>query len=82
VNRDAIERRAFAAGRRDRAAVDEHPRRVAREMEGQRDRPSASGLLGRLDELEGEPGRLLEALRPSGARLDEGLARLHEQAGR
>ncbi len=42
---------------------------------------AAGGMLGRLDELERELGSLLEALRVSGERLTEGLARLHEQVG-
>ena len=42
---------------------------------------AAGGMLGRLDELERELGTLLEALRLSGERLTEGLARLHEQVG-
>jgi DivIVA domain-containing protein len=42
---------------------------------------AAGGMLSRLDELERELGTLLAALRASGERLNEGLARLHEQAG-
>jgi DivIVA domain-containing protein len=42
---------------------------------------AAGGMLGRLDELERELGSLLDALRVSGERLTEGLARLHEQVG-
>lgn len=42
---------------------------------------AAGGMISRLDELERELGTLLEALRQSGERLNEGLARLHEQAG-
>ena len=42
---------------------------------------AAGGMLSRLDELERELGTLLEALRQSGERLNEGLARLHAQAG-
>ena len=42
---------------------------------------AAGGMLTRLDELERELGTLLEALRQSGERLNEGLARLHSQAG-
>jgi DivIVA domain-containing protein len=42
---------------------------------------AAGGMLARLDELERELGTLLDALRASGERLTEGLARLHEQAG-
>jgi DivIVA domain-containing protein len=124
MDRDAIERRDFPIGRRgyDQAAVDEHLRRVADQLEALRERPgvaagtsdqvrvileaaetgaaelradagrqarehvarvqeAAGGMLARLDELERELGNLLEALRRSGERLTEGLARLHEQAG-
>jgi DivIVA domain-containing protein len=42
---------------------------------------AAGGMLSRLDELERELGTLLDALRASGERLNEGLARLHDQAG-
>ena len=42
---------------------------------------AAGGMLTRLDELERELGTLLEALRASGERLNQGLARLQEQAG-
>jgi DivIVA domain-containing protein len=42
---------------------------------------AAGGMLTRLEELERELGTLLDALRASGERLNEGLARLHEQAG-
>jgi DivIVA domain-containing protein len=127
VDRDAIERRDFPIGRRgyDQAAVDEHLRRVADELENVRGRapaPSslsagtseqvrvileaaeagaaelradaerraadhvaeiqraAGGMLSRLDDVERELGTLLNALRTSGERLTEGLARLHEQA--
>ena len=41
---------------------------------------AAGGMLSRLDELERELGGLLEALRLSGERLNEGLARLQRQA--
>lgn len=41
---------------------------------------AAGGMLSRLDELERELGSLLEALRQSGERLNEGLARLQRQA--
>ena len=41
---------------------------------------AAGGMLSRLDELERELGTLLDALRTSGERLTEGVARLHEQA--
>ena len=44
-------------------------------------RQATSGMLSRLDELERELGGLLDALRAGGERLNEGLARLHEQAG-
>jgi DivIVA domain-containing protein len=128
VDRDAIERRDFPVGRRgyDQAAVDEHLRRVADEIESLRASPpraapalsagaseqvraileaaeagaaelraeagreagehvarvqeAAGGMVARLDELEGELGALLESLRKSGERLNEGMARLHEQA--
>ncbi len=42
---------------------------------------AAGGMLSRLDDLERELGGLLEALRQSGERLNEGLARLQQQAG-
>jgi DivIVA domain-containing protein len=42
---------------------------------------AAGGMLSRLDELERELGGLLDALRKSGERLNEGLERLHAQAG-
>jgi DivIVA domain-containing protein len=42
---------------------------------------AAGGMLSRLDELERDLGTLLDALRTSGERLNQGLARLHEQAG-
>jgi DivIVA domain-containing protein len=42
---------------------------------------AAGGMLSRLDELERELGTLLDALRQSGERLNEGLARLQRQAG-
>jgi hypothetical protein len=38
-------------------------------------------MLSRLDELERELGGLLDALRLSGERLNEGLARLQREAG-
>jgi DivIVA domain-containing protein len=41
---------------------------------------AAGGMLSRLDELERELGGLLDALRKSGERLNEGLARLQGQA--
>jgi DivIVA domain-containing protein len=40
---------------------------------------AAGTMLSRLDELERELRALLDALRASGERLNEGLARLHEQ---
>jgi DivIVA domain-containing protein len=40
---------------------------------------AAGGMLSRLDDLERELNSLLDALRRSGERLNEGLARLHEQ---
>jgi DivIVA domain-containing protein len=42
---------------------------------------AAGGMLSRLDELERELDGLLDALRLSGERLNEGLARLQRQAG-
>jgi len=128
VDRDAIERRDFPVGRRgyDQAAVDEHLRRVADEMDSLRAAPrqtapalsagaseqvraileaaeagaaelraeagreagahvarvqeAAGGMLSRLDQLEGELTALLENLRRSSERLNEGMAELHEQA--
>jgi DivIVA domain-containing protein len=47
----------------------------------QRVEDAAGGMLSRLGELERELGGLLDALRRSGERLTEGLARLHEQVG-
>jgi len=127
VDRDAIERRDFPVGRRgyDPAAVDDHLRRVADELDALKSRPAAApsplsagtseqvrgileaaeasaaelradagreagdhvervqqaagGMLSQLDELERELGTLLDALRRSGERLTEGLAKLHEQ---
>jgi DivIVA domain-containing protein len=127
MDREAIERRDFPIGRRgyDQAAVDEHLRRIADEIESVRSAPAppalsagaseqvraileaaetgaadlraeagreagehvkrvqeaAGGMLARLDQLEGELGTLLDALRRSGERLNEGLAQLHEQVG-
>jgi DivIVA domain-containing protein len=130
MDREAIERRDFPVGRRgyDQAAVDEHLRRVADEIESlragvrraappalsagaseqvraileaaeagaadiradagreagehvKRVQDAASGMLSRLDQLEGELSALLDALRKSGQRLNEGLATLHEQVG-
>jgi DivIVA domain-containing protein len=128
VDREAIERRDFPVGRRgyDQAAVDEHLRRVADEIEAlragarapaapslsagtsqqvraileaaeagaadlraeagreagehvKRVQEAASGMLARLDQLEGELDSLLDALRKSGERLNAGLAELHER---
>jgi DivIVA domain-containing protein len=128
MDREAIERRDFPLGRRgyDPAAVDEHLRRVADEIESlragarrsappslsagtseqvraileaaeagaadlraqagreagehvKRVQEAASGMLARLDQLEGELHSLLDALRRSGERLNAGLAQLHEQ---
>lgn len=42
-------------------------------------RESADGLLGRLDQLEGELGNLLDALRASGERLSAGLEDLQKR---
>ena len=131
VDREAIERRDFPVGRRgyDQAAVDEHLRRVADEIETLRVNPNArpapaplsagtseqvraileaaetgaaelraqagreasghvarveeatDGMLARLNELESELNALLDALRRSGERLNEGLAQLHEWVG-
>jgi DivIVA domain-containing protein len=129
MDREAIERRDFPVGRRgyDQAAVDEHLRRVADEIESlragarkpapalsagtseqvraileaaeagaadlraeagreagehvKRVQEAASGMLAQLDQLEGELNTLLDALRRSGERLNDGLARLHEQVG-
>ena len=129
MDREAIERRDFPVGRRgyDQAAVDEHLRRVADEIDSlragarktapalsagtseqvraileaaeagaadlraeagreagahvKRVQEAASGMLARLDQLEGELNTLLDALRRSGERLNDGLARLHQQVG-
>src|SRR5919198_6573300 len=126
MDREAIERRDFPVGRRgyDQAAVDEHLRRVADELESlragkaprlsagtseqvraileaaeagaadlraeagreaaehvKRVQEAASGMLARLDQLEGELNTLLDALRKSGERLNQGLERLHDQVG-
>jgi DivIVA domain-containing protein len=40
---------------------------------------AAGGMLARLDQLESELNMLLEALRRSGEKLNDGLARLHDQ---
>ena len=122
MDRDAIERRDFPIGRRgyDQAAVDEHLRRVADQVERLAAAPPSSlaagtseqvrlileaaessaaelradagrraadhvtrvqqagdAMLARIDEL----GALLDSLRESGERLNEGLVRLREQAG-
>jgi DivIVA domain-containing protein len=42
---------------------------------------AAGGMLSRLNELEGELNRLLDALRASGEKLNEGLARLQRDVG-
>jgi DivIVA domain-containing protein len=42
---------------------------------------AAGGMLSRLDELESELNKLLDALRRSGERLSEGLDQLHRQVG-
>jgi len=42
---------------------------------------ATGGMLARLDELEGELTNLLDALRRSGERLNEGLAELQRQVG-
>jgi DivIVA domain-containing protein len=130
MDREAIERHDFPVGRRgyDQAAVDDHLRRVADELESlkagarrpaapaisagtseqvraileaaeagaaelraeagreagahvTRVQDAASGMLARLDQLQGELTSLLDALRRSGERLNEGLAQLHEQVG-
>ncbi len=79
MDRDDIERTsdqvrlileaAAASAAQIRAQADEHVARVEQ---------AAGGMLSRLDELERELGGLLEALRESGERLTDGLARLHE----
>src|SRR5215212_8556276 len=124
MDRESIERRDFPVGRRgyDQAAVDEHLRRVADEIESLRAHAAApaaplsagtservraileaaetgaaelraqagheagdhvvrveqaaGGMLARLNDLEGELNRLLDALRASGEKLNEGLAQL------
>jgi DivIVA domain-containing protein len=127
VDRESIERRDFPVGRRgyDQAAVDEHLRRVADEIETLRANPNArpaptslsagtseqvraileaaeagaaqiraqagdhvasveeatGDMLERLNQLEAELNGLLDVLRRSGEKLNEGLARLHEQVG-
>jgi DivIVA domain-containing protein len=42
---------------------------------------ATGGMISRLDDLQRELEALLSALRSSGERLNEGLARLHEQVG-
>jgi DivIVA domain-containing protein len=42
---------------------------------------AAGGMLARIDQLEGELRTLLDALRKSGERLNDGLSQLHEQVG-
>jgi hypothetical protein len=60
---------AAASAAQIRGQAEDHVARVEQ---------AAGGMLSRLDELERELGGLLEALRQSGERLTEGLARLHE----
>jgi DivIVA domain-containing protein len=130
MDREAIERRDFPVGRRgyDQAAVDEHLRHVADELETlkagarrpappalsagaseqvraileaaeagaaelraeagreagehvKRVQEAASGMLARLDQLEGELNSLLDGLRRSGERLADGLAALQASVG-
>ena len=79
MDRDDIERTsdqvrlileaAAASAAQIRGQADDHVARVEQ---------AAGGMLSRLDELERELGGLLEALRESGERLTDGLARLHE----
>jgi DivIVA domain-containing protein len=45
-------------------------------------REAVDGMLARVDELEHELGTLLDGLRRSAARLNEGLAQLQREAGR
>ena len=56
---------------------------AGREASGEvaRVKEAAGGMLSRLDDLERELGGLLDALRQSGERLNDGLARLQQQAG-
>jgi DivIVA domain-containing protein len=42
---------------------------------------AAGGMLARIDQLEGELRTLLDALRRSGERLNDGLTELHDQVG-
>jgi DivIVA domain-containing protein len=42
---------------------------------------ATAGMLSQLDQLEGELGRLMEALRTAGERLTQGLQQLQEQVG-
>ncbi len=60
---------AAASAAQIRGQAEDHVARVEQ---------AAGGMLSRLDELERELGGLLEALRQSGERLTDGLARLHE----
>ena len=79
MDRDDIERTsdqvrlileaAAASAAQIRGQAEDHVARVEQ---------AAGGMLSRLDELERELGGLLEALRQSGERLTDGLARLHE----
>jgi DivIVA domain-containing protein len=63
-------------------SAEEMRARAGEEASGhvERVRTAASGLMGRLDQLEGELQQLLEGLRASGERLAEGLAELQAEA--
>jgi DivIVA domain-containing protein len=63
-------------------SADELRARAGEEASGhvERVKSAADGLMGRLDQLEGELQRLLEGLRASGERLAEGLAELQAEA--
>ena len=79
MDRDDIERTsdqvrlileaAAASAAQIRGQAEDHVARVEQ---------AAGGMLSRLDELERELDGLLEALKRSGERLTEGLAKLHE----
>jgi DivIVA domain-containing protein len=62
-------------------SAEEMRSRAGEEASGhvERDRDAASGLMGRLDDLERELNGLLEGLRASGERLSQGLADLQAQ---
>ena len=78
MDRDAIERRDFPVGRRgyDQAAVDEHLRRVADEIEALRGRVPAAGARAPMSADTSEQVRaILEA-------AERGAAQLREDAGR